>query len=85
MSWHYKFLAEGKKEILNGIDVHMAQVDSDFLCELTSHMRQAVGFLHDAPGIAWVVESYGHVGAADARKMDLPFGASLDRRDQRRA
>lgn len=62
MSWHYKFVAETKKDIGRGLDKHMAVVDADFLCELTTKMRQAVSVLEDHDGIAWFVESFGHIG-----------------------
>ena len=62
MSWHYKFLAESKKEIGPALDKHMAMVNSEFLCELTTKMRQAVSLLKDNEGIAWMVESFGHIG-----------------------
>lgn len=62
MSWHYKFVAENKQEVGFGIDKHMAVVNSDFLCELTTKMRQAMSLLTDYEGVAWSVESFGHVG-----------------------
>jgi hypothetical protein len=62
MSWHYRFVAENKKAIGPALDKHMAVVDSDFLCELTTKMHQVVRTLNDHEGIAWLVESFGHVG-----------------------
>lgn len=62
MSWHYKFVAESKEDIGPAIDKHMAVVNSDFLCELTTHMHQCIHLLTDYEGIAWQVESFGHVG-----------------------
>jgi len=61
MSWHYKFFAPDKDSILIGLDAHMGQVDSDYLCELTTMMRKAVHNLANHEGIGWNVEAFGHV------------------------
>lgn len=61
MSWHYKFFAQDKDSIMSALDVHMVQVDSDFLCELTTLMRKAVHNLNNNRGIGWNVEAFGHV------------------------
>ena len=65
MSWHFKFVADSKEDVRQGINAHMAMVDSDYLCQLTAKMHEAVSFLLDNQGIAWMVESFGHVGAND--------------------
>ena len=65
MSWHFKFVALDKEEIKQGVNAHMAMVDSDWLCSLTTKMHEAVKWLKDNDGIYWVVESFGHVGAQD--------------------
>ena len=74
MSWHYKFYAETKSEIKDGMNAHLGTINQQFVCSLTTRMLEAVNTLaDDQEGIGWIVECFGHVGTTRESACNFSF------------